>query len=233
LIEADEAYRAVIGACVRLTGCRTQSVRTPSVAYTALARRRFDLVVWGAAEADSERHGAIISELRLRTEAPLVLIASEFGTVQWDFEAGADQYLPKPFVPGALVGSIQAALRRSMSPIVPAAVRMEVRGMVLDSEGRQLSMRGRHVELTRQEWDLLLILVSHPNRFLRAREIIRLGWRTGQYGPEQVRIYVRRLRRKLEPMALPCSIVSRHGQGYSLAFEGDPQAPTSAAAEGA
>jgi DNA-binding response OmpR family regulator len=108
---------------------------------------------------------------------------------------------------------------------------MEVRGMVLDSEGRQLSMRGRHVELTRQEWDLLLILVSHPNRFLRAREIVRLGWRTGQYGSDQVRIYVRRLRRKMEPMLLPCSIVSRHGQGYSLAFEGDPQSPTSLAAD--
>jgi DNA-binding response OmpR family regulator len=88
--------------------------------------------------------------------------------------------------------------------------------MVLDGDTRSLTYAHRHADFTRREWDLLLILFGHANRFLGAHDILSLGWQTGEHGPEQVRIYVRRLRRKLQPMELPCQLVSRYGKGYSL-----------------
>ena len=217
LIDEDEGYRAVIEACVRLAGCHGEVAPDPHHALPVMERRRFDLVVWGLPASRGDR-SAMISEFRMRTEAPLVLIDGGLEMAQLDLEAGADQWLPKPFVPGALVGSIRAALRKSAASIIDIASRVEVRGMVLDGRRRKLTFGDGQVGFTRQEWDLLSILVSHPDRFLGAREILRLGWRAGDHGPEQLRTYVHRLRQKLEPLGLPCHLLSQHGQGYCLSF---------------
>jgi DNA-binding response OmpR family regulator len=218
LVEEDEAYRAVLLACARLAGCQAEVVPDLDHALAALEKRGFDLVVWGVPATGTNHRQAAISELRLRTEAPMILIDGGLEMAQLDLEAGADQWLPKPFVPGALVGSIRAALRTSASPVVDIATRIEVHGIVLDGRRRELTFGDSQAGFTRQEWDLLSILVSHPDRFLGAREILRLGWRAGEHGPEQLRTYVHRLRQKLEPMGLPCRLLSQHGMGYCLAF---------------
>jgi len=218
LIETDEAYRAVITASLQLAGCRVEHAETADMALPALERRSYDLVVWGVSNGDSCRRSEVISEVRLRTEVPLVLVDGGSDVAQLDLESGADQWLPKPFVPGALIGAVRAALRKAPSPVVGVATRVEVRGMVLDGKTRRLAAGGSEVTFTRQEWSLLSILVSNPNRFLGAREILRLGWRAGDHEAEQLRTYVRRLRQKLETLELPCHLVSEHGQGYCLAF---------------
>jgi DNA-binding winged helix-turn-helix (wHTH) protein len=144
----------------------------------ALRSQSFELVVWGTDAGDAEHRFERIAEVRMLTEAPLILIAEGFDTARTDLESGADH--------------------------------------------RRLSLEDRHIEFTRREWDLLLILVSHADRYLGAHDILRLGWQTGDHGPEQVRIYIRRLRRKLDPADLPCRLVSRRGQGYSLTFDPSP-----------
>src|SRR5262249_48849820 len=120
--------------------------------------------------------------------------------------------------PGALVGCVRAALRKSSSSIMEVASRVEIRGMVLDGKTRKLTFNGFEVGFTRQEWELLSILVSYPDRFLGAREIVRLGWRAGRQGRERFGPSVRRLRLKVEPLTLPCHLLSQHGQGYCLTF---------------
>jgi DNA-binding response OmpR family regulator len=91
--------------------------------------------------------------------------------------------------------------------------------MVFDGGRRTVQFGGSEVFFTRQEWDLLSILISHPERYLAAREILMLGWRAGEHAAEQLRTYVHRLRQKLEPLNLPCQLLSRHGQGYCLTFK--------------
>lgn len=219
VIERDDAYRVVMAACVRLTGCKVEWARDPDAAFEALDRSGPDLVVWGVSDEQASHRARLIAEFRLRTDAPLVLVDGGPETAQIDLEAGADQWLPKPFVPGALVGAIRAVLRKSTNPIVQVASRFEVRGMVLDGTKRSLTFQGMEVPLTGQEWDLFSILLNSPNRFLGARDILRLGWRAGDHGPEQVRTYVRRLRQKLDPLDLPCRLLSQHGRGYCLVFD--------------
>ena len=218
LIETDEAYRAVITASLRLAGCQVAQAVTADVALPMLERRSYDVIVWGVSSCDSGRRSEVISEVRLRTEVPLVLVDGGSDVAQFDLESGADQWLPKPFVPGALIGAVSAALRKSASPVVGVAARLEIRGMVLEGRTRRLSAGGCEVSFTRQEWDLLSILASHPNRYLGAREILRLGWRAGDHEADQLRTYVRRLRQKLDPLKLPCQLLSEHGHGYCLAF---------------
>jgi DNA-binding response OmpR family regulator len=218
LIEEDEAYRAVVEACVRLAGCRVDWAPSPGLALPMLERQRFDLVIWGVSTLHGDRRGEVIPEFRLGTEAPLIVLDDVSQNARLDLEAGADQWLHKPFAPGALLGSIRAALRKPAASIIDAASHVEIQGMVLDGRRRNLAFDGQDVAFTRQEWGLLSILVSHPNRFLGSREIIRLGWQVGGHAPEQLRTYVRRLRNKFEPLDLPCRLLSQHGQGYSLVF---------------
>jgi two-component system response regulator CpxR len=162
LIEADEPYRAAIAACIRLAGCRVEQVADIESSFETLERHSFDVMVWGVSPADGDRRVEVMGELRLRSEAPLIVVDADTSTAQSDLEGGADQWLPKPFVPGALVGSIRASLRKSASSAVRVSSRLEIRGMVLDGGRRRLTYADSEVSFTRQEWDLLSILISHP-----------------------------------------------------------------------
>jgi DNA-binding response OmpR family regulator len=216
IVEADEAYRAVIETCVRLAGCRAESVADPQQALPRLASERFDALIWGIGLED-ERWPETIALFRAGTDAPLLLLADHFEeAAQPAHESAADQVLPKPFIPSALVGALKALLRRSPSLMMHLASKVEIKGITFDGEQRTLQFNGARVSFTVQEWDLLAVLLSHPNRFLSAGEVIRLGWRAGDHEAEQLRTYVRRLRLKLEPLDIACRLISQHNRGYCL-----------------
>src|SRR5207237_4494219 len=111
VVEADDAYRAVIETCVGLAGCRAETVADLAGAVPRLAGERFDVLVWGTGPDDDGLADAV-SRLRASTEAQLVLLTDHFEAVQPAGGTGADHVLPKPFVPSALVGALQAAMRR-------------------------------------------------------------------------------------------------------------------------
>ena len=215
IVEADEAYRAVIETCVRLANCRAEAVSDLQLALPKLESENFDALIWGL-PAEENRWSEAVAQLRAKTDARLLLLADHFEAAQAADQGAADQILPKPFIPSALVGALKAALRRSPSLMMHLASRVEIKGMTFDGEKRTLQFNGEQVSFTIQEWDLLAVFLSHPNRFLSAREIIRLGWRAGEHEAEQLRIYVRRLRLKLEPLDLACRLVSQQNRGYSL-----------------
>jgi DNA-binding response OmpR family regulator len=215
VVEPDAAYRAVIETCVRLADCRAEAVADLAAGLARLEGASFDVLIWGC-DPEEDGHSATAALLRARTDAHLMLLADQFEAAQSAHEAGADQVLPKPFIPSALVGALRAALRRSPALMMHLASRVEIKGITLDATGRTLTLDGAQVSFTIQEWDLLAVLLSHPNRFLSAREIIRLGWRAGAHEIEQLRTYVRRLRRKLEPLDIPFRLVSQHNRGYCL-----------------
>jgi DNA-binding response OmpR family regulator len=215
IVEADAAYRAVIETCVRLADCRAEAVIDIASALERLEGASFDVLIWGS-RPEEDRHSETAALLRARTDAYLMLLADHFEAAQSAHEFGADQVLPKPFVPGALVGALGAAMRRAPALMMHLASRVEIKGVIFDAAGRTLQLDGVQVSLTTQEWELLAVFLSHPNRFLAAREIIRLGWRAGAHEVEQLRTYVRRIRQKLEPLDVPFRLISHHNRGYCL-----------------
>jgi DNA-binding response OmpR family regulator len=219
LIEADESYRAAVAACLRLAGCRVESVTDADAGLGALADGGHQLLVCSVPAQDRHRRRQVMAEIRARSQARMIVLGERADLAQVDLEGGASHWLQKPFVPGTLVGVVRAALRTSDTPIARVATRLEIRGIVLDGTRRRLTFACSGVTLTRQEWELISILFRHPDRFLAAREILRLGWRAGDHAAEQVRTYVHRLRQKLEPLGLPCQLLSQHGNGYRLAFD--------------
>jgi DNA-binding response OmpR family regulator len=218
VVEADEAYRAVIETCVRLAGCRAEATTDLAAALARLEGTGFDVLIWGTGP-EEDRHAEGVGLLRAGTDAHVIVLADQFEIAQSAHEAGADQVLPKPFVPSALVAALMAALRRSPALMMHLASRVEIKGIVFDAAERSLQCDRTLVTFTTQEWDLLAVFLSHPNRFMTAREIIRLGWRAGAHEVEQLRTYVRRLRQKLEPLNVPLRLVSHQNRGYCLVVD--------------
>ncbi len=99
----------------------------------------------------------------------------------------------------------------------------ELHGLWLDPDGRVIRHQGREASLTRREFQLLQFLLDHPHRFFTASQILGQAWADPALFPEEVRNYVRRLRKLLAVLDIPVDLVNRPGRGYSLVFRAGPE----------
>ncbi len=95
---------------------------------------------------------------------------------------------------------------------------LELGGLWLDPDGRVVRYQGREAALTLREFQLLQFLLNHPYRFLTVPEILGQAWAEPALSPEEVRNYVRRVRKVIEALKIPCDVINRPGRGYSLEF---------------
>src|SRR5262249_470148 len=131
-------------------------------------------------------------------------------------DAGADDYLVKPFDFGELLARVRALARRGQRPILPE--RMALGTIVLDTRGRRLWVREREVSLTAKEAALLEYLARRAGEVVSRSEIAEHVW-DEHYDPfsNVVDVYVQRLRRKLDRPGKDSVIRTRRGEGYQLA----------------
>jgi len=220
VIEANPEYRAVIGCCAGLADVTVESAATVSAGVRRLGDAEFDLVIWGVPPGDPRR-APVIAQIHEESTAPLVLLDEAHEEARASYEAGADQIVPKPFVPGQLVGAIRAALRGpGPTSVVPLATRIELAGTTIDSGSRSITRGERSVSFSRRDWELLTFLLANPGQWFTAEELVRLAWRSTRYSAEQLRSYVMRLRRKMSPLDLPFAVTSQQGRGYRFDLGG-------------
>ena len=94
----------------------------------------------------------------------------------------------------------------------------DLQGLWLDPTGRMIRHKGNDVSLTKREFQLLQFLLSHPHRYFTTTQILGQAWADPALFPEEVRNYIRRLRKILADLAIPVDIVNKPGRGYSLVF---------------
>jgi DNA-binding response OmpR family regulator len=94
----------------------------------------------------------------------------------------------------------------------------ELQGLWLDPEGRMIRHQGKEVALTNREFQLLQFLLDHPHRYFTTAQIMGQAWADSALFPEEVRNYVRRVRKILTDLAIPVDLVNKPGRGYSLVF---------------
>jgi two-component system, OmpR family, KDP operon response regulator KdpE len=157
----------------------------------------------------------VTRQLREWSEMP-ILVLSAVGEEEQKvraLEAGADDYITKPFGARELVARLQAALRRAGRSEDEPAVNVE--GLEIDLAARTVRREGQPIHLTPIEFDLLRVLVRNRGRLLTHRALLSEVW-----GPEYVhdiqplRTHIARLRGKIEPQGRPRYIVTDPGVGY-------------------
>jgi two-component system, OmpR family, KDP operon response regulator KdpE len=141
---------------------------------------------------------------RIRTESRIpIIVLSVKGedTIKVEaLDAGADDYITKPFSINELLARVRAALRRASTPPQPETPIVEVGDFRIDIPGRTVQVKNREVRLTPKEFDLLVYLARHPGKVLTHRALLGAVW--GQNSieqPEYLRVFVGHLRKKLEP----------------------------------
>lgn len=157
--------------------------------------------------------------IRAEVDVPVIILTAlgqEHDRID-GLEAGADDYLVKPFSPRELMLRVDAVLRRTTAPFEPVAV-VERGSFRLDASQREISYRGRPLPLTVREFDLLAFLLRHPDQVFRRDELLKAVWEWELGDLSTVTVHVRRLREKLEPdPAAPVHLQTVWGVGYRFA----------------
>ena len=132
-------------------------------------------------------------------------------------EAGADDYVTKPFGPAELRSRIRAVLRRA-GPRALGDEMLRVGPLVLDRSSRAVTADGRPVELTFSEFEVLQTMMSRPGVLFNRQELLRAIWGDSAYrDPRGIDVHIRHLREKLEPVPeRPELLLTVRGVGYRL-----------------
>ena len=186
-------------------------------ALTALAAGGIDLVVLDLGLPDGSGLD-VLAHLRGRGDAtPVVILSSrddEAGKVR-AFDGGADDYVTKPFGMNELVARIRTALRHGLA-VEGARPLFLVDGLSVDLVRRLVKLDGIEVKLSPKEYDLLRMLVLNAGKVLTHAFLLRKVWGTTT-DPQQLRVYVRQLRQKIERTPdQPSFIATEVGVGYRL-----------------
>jgi two-component system response regulator MprA len=150
---------------------------------------------------------------------PILMLTGRDG-VQERVEAldsGADDFMIKPFSVEELLARLRAHLRRSSSLDDHHDERLIYADLILDSATREVSRSGTPITLSVREFELLRHLMESPNRVLERAAILRAVWGENHFGDDNLLdVYVRYLRRKLEPAGRPTLIQTVRGVGFML-----------------
>jgi two-component system, OmpR family, KDP operon response regulator KdpE len=225
LVEDDHAARRAITTNLEARGYRVTQVDSALEALRQWDASRPDVVLLDLGLPD--RDGAVVLR-RIRRDAntPVIVVSArgqEVDRVE-SLEAGADDYLTKPFGLAELHARIRAVLRRAAGPGADATGTIRLGSVVLDVGRRSVCVAGQPVALTPREYEILKVLLSHAGRVVTRGRLLRAVWGT-EYSDEAhyVHVYVSRLRRKLEqadPTGGAAQLIrTEPGVGYRVADE--------------
>jgi two-component system KDP operon response regulator KdpE len=217
VVDDEPAIRRFLRASLSAHGYEVFEADRAEVVLSSVLAHRPDLVLLDLGLPDLD--GVEVTRL-LRQWTPLPIIIVSVRGQEADkiaaLDAGADDYLTKPFGVGELLARMRVALRRAS---LPGPEPVFVTGdLVVDLAARKVRVAGSLVQLTPTEYDLLRMLVTHAGKVLTHNQLLRQVWGPGyEREAHLLRVNISNLRRKIEPEAdRPRYIRTEPGVGYRL-----------------
>jgi two-component system KDP operon response regulator KdpE len=223
VIEDEAQIRRFVQLALESEGCSVHVTDTARRGVIDAATRRPDLVILDLGLPDADGMD-VIRELRSWTQVPIIVLSArtaEAGKIA-ALDAGADDYLTKPFGAGELLARVRAQLRRQRGAAPAARNTVEFGRVRIDLAARLVWRDTDIVKLTPIEYRLLAFLAAHPDCVLTHRQLLVGVWGPGHAeDAHYVRIYMGHLRRKLEDdPSNPQHLLTESGVGYRFSPAG-------------
>ena len=219
LVDDDQPLREMLTRSFEREGHRVTAVPDGDAALDAAAERPFDVVLLDVALGAGPTGHDVARLLRGRRDVvPIIMLTaldSEADAVQ-GLEAGADDYVTKPFGLAELRSRIRAVLRRAHGRVVEG--NLTVGPVTLDRDLRRVTVDNALVKLTFSEFELLAQLMARPGHAFNRQELLRAIWGDSAYrDPRAIDVHIRHLREKLEEKPeTPTLILTVPGRGYRV-----------------
>jgi two-component system KDP operon response regulator KdpE len=219
IVDDEPNILATVAPLLRTRGYDVLSAMTGNAGLEAVERDKPDLIVLDLGLPDMDGVD-VCRAMRESTTVPILVLSArgqerdKVGAL----DAGADDYITKPFGAEELLARIRAALRRVDGPS-PSSEPLVRGDLMIDRERFRVVRDGEEVRLTPKEFDLLIYLAQHPGRVLTHRAILKAIWGPHAVGqPEHLRVLVGSLRKKIEPNpSTPIYILTEPWVGYRFA----------------
>jgi two-component system, OmpR family, KDP operon response regulator KdpE len=218
VVDDDPQIRRVMRVALTGQGYEVDDAKSGEAALERLRDERFDLVLL---DMNMPGMGGLDACRAIRAQSEIAIIMLTVRDSESDkvdaLDAGADDYITKPYNPPELLARIRAALRRTPSVQGPTG-RIMIGSVEVDFDSREITAPGRKVRLTPKEFELLRYLVGHANKTLTHRELLQAVWGP-DYGDQvdYLRVFVNQLRKKIEPKpSSPVFLLTEPWVGYRL-----------------
>ncbi len=215
IVDDEPQIRRLLTVSLEANGYRVLSAASGQEGLVLAAQHQPALVVLDIGLPDLSGQ-EVLRRLREWSRAPVIVLSvrdDEKGKVA-ALDAGADDYVTKPFNTDELLARLRVALRHSMNKDEAAVV--QVKNLVIDLATRRVTVGGREVKLSKTEYDLLRLLARHAGKVLTHRQILREVWGPGhEDDTHYLRVYIAHLREKIErDPESPELILTELGVGY-------------------
>ncbi|MEV6242435.1 response regulator transcription factor [Lentzea sp. NPDC051838] len=220
LVEDDESIRAALRSALTERQFSVVAVATAAEGLRETAAGPVDIVLLDLGLPDLDG-AAALRMIRGISSVPVIVVTARRGetSIVQLLEAGADDYVVKPFSADHLVARMRALLRRTNTTAAAEEQRVVAAGgLHIDLLQRSASFHGQHLALTRREFDLLVYLAERPNRVVTRRELCDQVWAASEKASDQtIDVHLSWLRRKLgETAANPRYLHTVRGVGVKL-----------------
>jgi len=219
VVDDDSQIRRVMRTTLEAQGYEVDEAGSGERAVELVLVSKYDLVILDI-NLPAKSGIETCKQIRSSVSVPIIMLTVRDSSTDKieALDAGAQDYVTKPFTMGEMLARIRSVLRRTASPANAHILHLQLGDVAIDFEARRVIVAGKQVRLTAKEFDLLLYLATNANRTVTHRELLSEVWGSEHVDERKyLRVFVNRLRKKIESTPHePKYLITEPFVGYRL-----------------